>query len=191
MDCTGLLCTQCILYCTGRQFYPMSLIDRNIDIKNIVCFGVLTPQTWFKMNKVAFLGLIIWKRRRAATLLMPDLNSTPKNTPRHEFSELWGFHNKFMALSTSSFIPRHVFDSDSPKFLIEVRKNDRDYDAQNFRIFISHHYLPPHLKRKKSMTWCSAHPRCWHGIALFELRLYRGVIVTAVCSVCYDMIFGV
>ena len=44
-------------------------------------------------------------------------------------------------------------------------ENDRDYDAQNFRIFISHHYLPPHLKRKKSMTCCGAHPRCWHGIA--------------------------
>ena len=62
MACTnvpGLLLIQCILYCTGRQFYPMSLIDRNIDNKIIVCFGVLTPQTWFKMNEVAFLGLII------------------------------------------------------------------------------------------------------------------------------------
>ena len=50
-----------------------------------------------------------------------------------------------------------------------LRKNDRDYDAQNFRIFISPHYLPPHLKRKKSMTCCGAHPRCWHGIALYKL----------------------
>ena len=86
----GLLLIQCILYCTGGQFYPMSLIDRNIDTKNIVCFGVLTPQTWFKMNEVAFLGLIIWKRRGAANLLMSDLNSTPKSTPRYKFSELWG-----------------------------------------------------------------------------------------------------
>ena len=50
-----------------------------------------------------------------------------------------------------------------------LRENDRDYDAQNFRIFISHHYLPPHLKRKKSMTCCGAHPRCWHGIALLQI----------------------
>ena len=86
----GLLLIQCVLYCTGRQFYPMSLIDRNIDSKDIVCFGVLTPQTWFKMNEVASLGFIIWKRRGAANLLMPDLNSTPKSTSRYEFSELWG-----------------------------------------------------------------------------------------------------
>ena len=86
-----LILIQCILYCTGRQFYfyPMSLIDRNTDDKNIACFGVLTPQTWVKMNKVAFSGLI-WKRRGAANLLMPDLNSTPKSTLRYEFSELLG-----------------------------------------------------------------------------------------------------
>ena len=34
-----------IVHCTGREFYPISLIDSNIDNKNIVCFGVLTPQT--------------------------------------------------------------------------------------------------------------------------------------------------
>ena len=42
----------------GREFYPISLNDRNID-KNIVCFGVLTPKLGIKMNEVAFLGLII------------------------------------------------------------------------------------------------------------------------------------
>ena len=35
------------------------VIQSLIDNKNIVCCGVLNPQTWFKMNKVAFLGLII------------------------------------------------------------------------------------------------------------------------------------
>ena len=167
MTCTWVITyPMYILYCTGRQFYPMSLIDRNIDNKNIVCFGVLTPQTWFKMNEVAFLGLIIWKRRGAANLLMPDLNSTPKSTPRYEFSELWGVPlqiygplNIIIRTATRFWRrPPHFFDH-------SCGENDRDYDAQNFRIFISHHYLPPHLKRKKSMTCCGAHPRCWHGIA--------------------------
>ena len=83
------------------------------------------------------------------------------------FQSCGGFHYKFMALSTSSFTLHRVFDSDPPplNFRSLLRENDRDYDAQNFRIFISHHYLPPHLKRKKSMICCGAHPRCWHGIA--------------------------
>ena len=34
------------------------------------------------------------------------------------------------------------------------------YNAQNFRIFISHQYLPPHLIRKKSMTCRGAHLEC-------------------------------
>ena len=82
------------------------------------------------------------------------------------FQSCGGFHYKFMALSTSSFPPCRIFDGDPPlNFQSLLRENDRDYDAQNFRIFISHHYLPPHLKTKKSMTCCGAHPRCWHGIA--------------------------
>ena len=159
----------------------MSLIDRNIDNKNIVCFGVLTPQTWFKMNEVAFLGLIIWKRRGAANLLMPDLNSTPKSTPRYEFSELWG------GVPLQIYGPLNIIICNMLcfwrwpplNFRSLLRENDRDYDAQNFRIFISHHYLPPHLKRKKSMTCCGAHPRCWHGRAqgrYFSFRLCTNTI---------------
>ena len=34
------------------------------------------------------------------------------------FQSCGGFHYKFMALSTSSFAPRRVFDGDPPKFLI-------------------------------------------------------------------------
>ena len=80
----------------------------------------------------------------------------------------------FMSLLTSSFTPRCVFDSDSPtNFRWLLRENDRDYDAQIFRIFISHHYLPPHLKWKKSMTCCSAHPEWWHGIAQTLQWLYN------------------
>ena len=97
---------------------------------------------------------------------MPDLNSTPESTPRYEFSELWGGSITTLWPSQHHHSHRAAFLTVTPlNFRSLLRENDRDYDAQNFRIFISHHYLPPHLKRKKSMTCCGAHPRCWHGIA--------------------------
>ena len=167
MACIWVIIYPICFYCTGKEFYPMSLIDRNIDNKNTVCFGVLTPQSWFKINEVAFLGLIIWKRRGATNLLMPDLNCTPKINPRYEFSMLWGVPlQNYGPLNIIIHTAPHFWRRPPPlKFRTLLRENDRDYDAQNFRIFISHHYLPPHLKRKKSMTCCGAHPRCWHGIA--------------------------
>ena len=127
----------------------MALMDRNIDIKNIVCFGVLTPQTWFKMNEVAFLGLVIWKRRIAANFLMPDLNSTSTGTPRYEFSELWGFQYKFMDLSTSSFTPRRVFDGDPPP--PSFRSHLLKISGFSYLIIVNHHTLVKILRIDNSV----------------------------------------
>ena len=97
---------------TGRQFYPMSLIDRNIDNKNIVRFGVLTPQTWFKMNEVAFLGLIIWKKERSCQLVDARFEFYTNLPSQHHHSH------------------RAAFLKATPlNFRSLLRENDRDYDA--------------------------------------------------------------
>ena len=80
----------CAHYCTGRQFYYVTLIDKKLDIKNILTFGVMTPQTWSRMNKVAYLGLINSKRKQAMKFLMPDLNFTQKIPPDSDFQSYGG-----------------------------------------------------------------------------------------------------
>ena len=81
------------------------------------------------------------------------------------FLSCGGFHYKFLIFSTSSFTQRRILDGDTPPtFRLLLQENDRGYDAQNFKIFISHHYVLPHLKEKESMTCCGAYPRGWHGI---------------------------
>ena len=65
-----------------------------------------------------------------------------------------------MTLSTSSFTRCRIFRS-------LLWENRSDYDAQNFRIFIPHHCLPPHLKRKKihNMLRCTSQVLTWNNPA--------------------------
>ena len=123
------------------------------------------------MKEVAFLDLIIWKRRGAANLMMPDLNSTPKSTPRYKFSDLW-------RVPYQIYGPLNIIIKTTPPFWRRpprniqwlLQENDRDYDAQIFRIFITQHYLPPHLKWKKiyDMLRCTSWALTWNSPSLSE-----------------------
>ena len=118
------------------------------------------------------------KKERSCRLVDARFEFYTKN-----YSLIWIF--RVMGGSITNLWPSQHHHSHRTAFLMAtplnfrslLRENDRDYDAQNFRIFISHHYLPSHLKRKKSMTCCGAHPRCWHGIALYIWVAHINVLV--------------
>ena len=83
--------------------YP-TLIDRNINSKNIVCFGVLIdPLNLVQDEQSCIFGLIILKKERSYQLVDARFEFYTEKYPWiWIFRAVGGFHYKFMALSTTS-----------------------------------------------------------------------------------------